>query len=134
MRGQERGGDGGGGEPEERGKEEREVERSGAREDVCARNVRARTYPASWGCSSPLKVRVGRSSGGPETNFPIVKFLILQEAETRRDGGGKRQARSRDPAQLPTRASLLATFVPLSPPAPRFTDRRINRDLSFPNR
>ena len=48
MRGQERGGDGGGGEPEDGRKEEREVERSREREDVGARNVGASTFPASW--------------------------------------------------------------------------------------
>lgn len=47
MRGQEQGGaGGGGGEREDPGKEEREVERSGAVGDACARNVSARTFPA----------------------------------------------------------------------------------------
>lgn len=115
MRGQERGGDGGGGEPEERGKEEREVERSGAQEDVGARNVCARTYPASWGRSSPLRVRAGRSSGGPGTNFPGVRFLILEEAETGEMGEGEGKPA---PATRPDCPPAQVFWPLLSPPPP----------------
>lgn len=67
MRGQELGGaGGGGGEQEDPGKEEREVERSGA-VDADAHDVSARTFPV-LGVVAPERSRP-EVSGHPRTNL-----------------------------------------------------------------